>query len=786
MIGQTLGHYRILEQLGAGGMGIVYRAHDERLDRDVALKVLSPGSLTDEAARARFRNEALALARLSHANIGMIHDFDTQDGIDYLVMEFVAGAPLDSVIPVEGMSDKATAALGLQIAAALEDAHEHGIVHRDLKPGNILVTPKGTAKVLDFGLAKVLRPDSETAATVTQSKAVAGTVPYMAPEQLRGDVVDARADIFAFGAVLYQMATGQRPFQADTSAGLIEAILRDGPPAPARLNPKISPDLERVLLKCLDKEPENRYQTAKDIAVDLRRLAAPSATAPVNIPARPRSRYLGAWIGVAAALVVAVASLVVFDVGGVRHRLGDRGRAEIHSVAVLPLENLSRDPEQEYFADGMTEALIAELSRIRALKVISRTSAMQFKGTKQPLPDIARALGVDAVIEGSVLREGPQVRITVQLIHAGSDAHLWAESYVRELKSILSLQGEVAQTIAKEVRATVTPEEATRLSNRRDVDPEAHILVLRGRQLLAQIGTTPEGIEQAITLFQQAIQRDPESAPAHAGLTAALLGKSGSGYASIVDVAPPALKAAERAVSLDPSSGEAFAARAQTKYLGAWDWAGAESDYLEALALSPNSATVLDSRAEFLSCVRRLDEAVDVSRRAVESDPLNIGVSVRHAARLLNARRDDEALAAIRRVLTLNPDDVFAKWELGVILSKRGAYDEAIATFLSRKVSTADTNWALGYTYARAGKTGEARRIIDFLVRRRKERYVWPAIIAHIYVALDEREKAFEYLELAYRERDYWLRLLQVDDRFDSLRSDPRFQDLMRRMNFPK
>ncbi|HXF59207.1 MAG TPA: serine/threonine-protein kinase, partial [Candidatus Saccharimonadales bacterium] len=425
MIGRTLSHYRIVEQIGAGGMGIVHRARDERLGRDVALKVLPVGALADEAARERFRREALALSRLNHPHIATIHDLDREEDTDFLVMEYIPGQTVTEKVASGPLEECEVASIGSQITEALEEAHEQGIVHGDISSGNILVTPKGWVKVLDFGLATLRGPAQQTAETTayTGANLVTGTLPYMAPEQLLTGQVDARTDLYSLGVVLHEMATGALPFTEKLPSALIEAICHRPPETPSRVRPGVSGLTDRIILRLLQKAPERRYQTAGELNADLRRLLS---TGPASFARDADER--------------------------------EAARSTIDSIAVLPLENLSGDPEQDYFADGMTEALIAGLAKIRALRVISRTSVMRYKGARTPLPEIARALDVSAIVEVSVLRSGNRMRITALLVDVAADRHLWAETYERDMGDVLALQSEVARAIAAEIQITITPQ----------------------------------------------------------------------------------------------------------------------------------------------------------------------------------------------------------------------------------------------------------------------------------------------------------------------------------------
>jgi TolB-like protein/Tfp pilus assembly protein PilF/predicted Ser/Thr protein kinase len=784
MIGQTLGHYLVVEKIGAGGMGEVYRAHDERLDRYVALKVLPAGLLGDEAARKRFRKEALALSKLSHPNIGVIHDFDTQDGIDFLVMEYIQGVTLREKLAGGALPEKEVATLGAQIAESLEEAHEQGVVHRDLKPENILVNAKGRAKVLDFGLAKLLRPASNAAITQSagETRGVAGTLPYMAPEQLRGEPVEARSDIFSFGAVLYEMATGQRPFREELSSRLTDAILHQPPVPPRAINARLSPELERVILKSLEKEPENRYQSAKEIGVDLRRLGAISVTTPSGLVKVPRRRSR-LTVGVTIALTLGV--FFALYAGWRRRASGPTGTAPIQSLAVLPLENLSRDPAQDYFADGMTEELITDLAQIGALRVISRTSVMQFKGARKPLPEIGRELNVDAVVEGSVLQSGEKVRVTAQLIQAATDKHLWARSYQRDLRDILALQRDVAQDIAEEIRITLTPEEHARLASTHPVNPQAHDAYLKGRFYLKK--RTKEEVGKAIEFMNQALELDPSYAPAYAGLADAytLLGTI---YSPPREVMPKAKAAAMKALQLDDELSEAHAALAGVKRLYDFDQPGAEREYQRAIALNSNNADAHAMYGFFLGCMGQPQESRAELKRAQELDPLSVRISAYQALPFMVGRQWDRAAEQLRNTLDIAPNYWWAHWWLGYVYEQEGEFPQAIAELQTAKrlEQAPPISAALGHVYAVSGKRDEAQRMIAELNDLSKQRFVCPSLFATIYIGLGEKARALDLLQRAYEEHSECLLILKFDARWDSVRSDSGFQDLLRRIGLSR
>jgi serine/threonine protein kinase/Flp pilus assembly protein TadD len=789
MIGQTLKHYRIVAKIGAGGMGEVYQARDERLERDVALKVLPAAALADKTARNRFRKEALALSKLNHPNIATIYDFDSCDGVDFLAMEYVAGETLGQKIAgassaEKSLTEKDVLAIAAQIADALEEAQEHGIVHRDLKPGNIMVTPKGRVKVLDFGLARLLLPASGLASveTLSETPGASGTLPYMAPEQLRGESLDPRSDIFSFGAVLYEMATARRPFADGNATRLIEAIQHHAPVSPRAVDAGLSPELERIILKCLEKSPELRYQSAKELSVDLRRLSTPTTTASREQLINKKSRWplLASISGIA--LLAVLGALAALNVGGLRDRLAPAAEApRIHSLAVLPLANLSKDPEQEYFAEGMTDEMITELAQISGLRVISRTSTMGYLKNPKPVPEIAKELAVDAVIEGSVERSGDQVRITAQLINARTDTHLWAHSYQRDLRDVLSMQSEVARAIATEIQVQLTPQEQARFDRSRPVNPAAYEAYLKG--VYHWNFHTGEEMQKAIAEFQRATQVDPNYAMAYVGLsdTYTLLPFNADMDPRIV--LPQAKAAALKAVELDPRSGRAHAALGVVLSRYDWDRTSAEREFKLAIELLPNDSFAPALYAEMLSLQGRHNEAIAQAARARELDPI-FGVNdLQYSRAFLYARQYDKAVAAFQQSLEVNPKFWPLHLFLGETYQQQGLYPRALAELRQAQGPTQEATSAMGRVYAASGKKAEAEKTLAELLQRAKQGYLPPTYIAGIYVALGDKERAFDWLEKAYAARDSQLEFLGVEQFYDPLRSDPRFTDLMRRIH---
>ena len=782
MIGQILGHYRIVERVAAGGFGVVYRAHDEQLERDVAVKVLPAGTLNNETSRRNFRKEALALAKLNHANIEMVYEFGSQDGVDFLVMEYVAGKTLTEKLAEGALPEKELVSLAMQIVEAVEEAHDRGIVHRDLKPANILITAKGQAKVLDFGLAKWLQPGEElTADQVSDTLSTAGTLPYMSPEQLNGEAVDERTDIYSLGAVFYEMAVNQKVFSRPLASQVIDAIFNQAPVSLRAVNARISPALDDIVMKCLDKEPAHRYQSAKELLVDFRRMAARSSMImPVAGPRRRRGRNTLFLILAGAVVLLALAAIVSrVDVRNLWEQFGRGGSPPIHSLAVLPLENRSGDPDQDYFADGMTDELITDLAKISALRVISHTSIMRFKNTNKPLPEIASSLHVDALVEGSIQRSGQRVKVNARLIRAtdSQEQQVWARSYERNSSDVLTLQTELATAIADEVRIRLTQNEKVRLSESRSINPEAHEAYLAGRYYWNK--RTPEGLEKSISYLEKAIAKDPQYALAYAALADSYHLLPELSNVSVAEAFPKARTAALKALEIDDSVGEAHSALAIIKEDYDWDWKGAEVEYKRAIELSPGDEVTHASYSNLLLELGRFPEALAEAKIAQSVDPLSVFANDNLAAMFYYAGELDHAIEQCRKTLELDPRSHQAHRHLAEVYAQRHMYTEAISE-LKAAMDLSPENFEalaeLGYVYGVSGMKNEARSVLE---RIKSGRNVSAYRLAIVYAGLGENDNALKSLKEAVDSRAPGVVHLKVAPFFYRIRLQSQFQKLL-------
>jgi TolB-like protein/Tfp pilus assembly protein PilF len=770
-------------------MGEVWRARDTRLDREVALKVLPPATLADETARARLLREARLASKLNHPHICTIHEVGEAEGQAFVAMELVEGQSLSGRLASGALPAEETLRYGVQVADALAHAHARGVVHRDLKSANIVITSEGRAKVLDFGLAKrLVDEDLSSEATVSRTSltapgTLAGTLAYMAPEQLRGQPADACSDIWALGVVLYEMASGGRPFRAATSVSLGSAILNE-PPLP--LPPATSGELRVVIERCLAKDPEQRYQRAGEVRAALETVQA-GGTVPPSAVASARQRRR--WIAGIAALAVVGAALVALDVGGLRGRLVGPAGAPPRAIklAVLPFENLTGDPNQEYLSDGVTQEMISALGRLhpQGLSVIARTSVMRYKKSNTPTDQIGRELGVDYVLEGSAQREAGHVRISAELIQVRDQTQLWADVYDRQLAGILILQADVAKKVAGALALKLLPAEQARLASVRDVNPEAYDAYLKGSHYWPNL--TPADLDTAQRYFELALTRDPNYAPAYAGIAIVWASRQQMGFTAPSAAGPKAKEAARKAVELDDSSAEAHFALASVLTFVDWDWARAEPEWKRAIELNPSYPDALVAHSHFLHIVGRPDEAMRQGERALALDPFNVIVQAFYAVDLLFVRRYDEAIAQARATLRQQPGAVVALATLWWAYRVKGMEKEALAGARDYYAfyGSPDFNAALDRGYAEAGYAGAMRRAAAALAAHSLKVNVNPVDVADLYIEAGDKDRAFEWLQKGFVGRDPTMPYI-IWPQYDRLRSDPRFQDLLRRMGLPQ
>jgi eukaryotic-like serine/threonine-protein kinase len=796
-------HFKIVRLLGKGGMGEVFEAEDLKMfGRQVALKFLPQELAHDRQMRERFEREAKAASALDHPNICTVYEIGEHEGHPFMAMQYLDGKTLQECIQGKPLKIPNLLGLGIQIADALEAAHSKGIIHRDVKPANIFVTSSGLTKILDFGLAKQQRRERARAAETLQGTTVSlpeesltspgsalGTIAYMSPEQVRGEDLDARTDLFSFGAVLYEMATGQHAFSGRTTGVIHDAILNREPTPPRLSNPQVPVELDQIIAKALEKDREVRYQHASDIHADLKRLKrdtqsgrfGPETAGQVQ-PTRwnhvlSKRRQL---VLVSAALLMTGLPLAWFAT----HHISSESAATIRSLAVLPLDNLSHDPQQEYLSDGMTDELINELGQVKALRVVSRTSVMRFKGSRPPLSEIANMLKVDAVVEGAVLRSAARVRITAELVDAKSDKQLWAHSFEGTTDDLLAFQAEVAGAIAKQVHVAISPDEYARIASVHPVKSEAHDAYLKG-VFFWRTSRNPEDWKKALAFFESAVQQDPGYALAYSGIA--------SIYASLMDVAVPSKVArsksrvaAQKALELDSALAEAHIAMAAV-HDGDWNWRDAETEYKRAIELNPNSALAHHWYGDDLVALGHDEAGIAEIRKAVDLDPLSTALRTNLAWHLYLVRQYELSLVEARHVLEIDPKSSFAHEVCGSDYEQQGRYDEAMAEW--RQSLTLDGDGQLAArmikAYAHFGYSGALQVWLNALLDKSRREYVSPVRIAELYVLLGNKNRAFVWLENAFQEHNGDLLKLNSYPIWDPLRSDHRFGDLVRRVGLP-
>ncbi|MEW6128954.1 MAG: protein kinase [Acidobacteriota bacterium] len=821
--GTSFSHYRIMSRLGSGGMGEVYLAEDTRLGRKVALKVL-PSHFTHEADRLRrFEQEARAASALNHPNIITIFEVGHTGELNYIVTEFIEGQTLRQRMMSGRLSLRDALKIAIQVANALSAAHAAGIVHRDIKPENVMVRPDGYVKVVDFGLVKLTEPlpnsgeiddETETQILSTDPSIVMGTPHYMSPEQARGMSIDARADIFSLGSMVYEMVSGRTPFEGSTPGEIIASILYKEPPLLARYSREVPQELERIVTKALRKDREERYQTAKDIALDLKNLRqhlafeeirersmTPDVSYEVSTirnsgsrptvvdysrdefftgdmqPVRPMSsaeyiitelkqRKKTVFFSLFA-VILAVVALIYFN---------GRNKTAVDSIAVLPFVNTGGEPSSDYVADGMTESLIKNLSQLPKLKVMSLISVLRYKGGDVDPRAVGRDLSVQAVLSGRISKRDDGVLVNIELVDARDNTRIWGEQYQRKFSDILALQEEILRSISQKLQLKLNSDERKRL--------EAYQLYLMGRNYWNK--RRADDVRKGLDYFQQAIDKNPQYAPAYAGLADSYNLLVVYGIMPPHEAFPKAKEAAEKALALDDTLAEAHTSLAFVKSRYEWDWEGAEAAFRRAIELNPNYALARQWYANHLVSVGRSLEAIEESKRTQELDPLSLMANAQIGWIYFYSRQYDAGAKACQKAIEMGPNFFSARRYYGLILEAQNKYDEAIEQFEKGRESSANNPImiaALGHAYAVAGKKREAQKLLDELTNEPNERKPSSYDIAVIYTGLGETEKAIEWLEKAYEERNEYLSYVKADPRFDPLRTDPRFQDILRRMS---
>ena len=791
LIGRTISHYRIIEKLGAGGMGVVYKAEDARLHRFVALKFLSDNMAQDSQALERFRREARAASALNHPSICTIYDIGEQDGRAFIAMEFIDGETLRSHIHGKALPLEEVLKLGIQIAEALDAAHAEGIFHRDIKPANIFVTKRRQAKVLDFGLAKlvpkgVARADADFGGEVPDSTSIvgiiSGTPSYMSPEQIRGDNLDPRTDIFSLGLLLYEMATGRQAFSGGTGGIIIEAVLTRSPVPARSVNPDIPPRLEEIINKALHKDRDHRHQHAADIRTDLQRLERGTD-----------SVWRAAEENAESALISTRNHLQSTREPKARNSTAQTGalRPErvskiIDSLAVLPFENASRDPEHEYLSDGIAGSLINILATVPKLRVIAQSTVFRYKGRRIDPQAVGRELNVRAVLTGRVMQSGGSLRIGTELVDVATGSQLWGAQYDREPGDIFTIEDEISKEISGKLRLKLTRAEKRRLTKRQTDDAEAYRFYLKGRHHWNR--WTEGGFCKAIEYFQQAVEKDPGYALAYTGLADSYVLLGWNSYLTPKDAFAKGRMAAMGALRLDADLGEAHTPLAAVLWLHDWQWQEAQIEFKHSLELNPAHPTTNHWYAEYLMTMGRHEEAIARMKSSQELDPLSLIISVAIGWAFYMARRYDDAIEQLRRTVELEPNYPVTYWILGLLLRKMGRYELAIAEAEKGvKLSGGSSlmSAALAQTFATAGRRKKSIQILDDLKKLTKQKYVAPYFFAGIHIGLGEDDRAIEYLEKTYEEHSHWLIYLHLDPSMDGLRSNPRFQDLLRRVGLP-